>query len=159
MPNNVGTANTFRQLGTRIGITVFFVDAGKDSPAILIAQAANLPQVAVMLARAAAVIGHNWPVFIGFRGRRGESTAIGVLLTVLTQPMPLLAGPAVLVLLIRRNVTLASTFLFIPLPIVCWWLGFPGVLVTYSIGLPCLVGFTHYLRARQVADTLGTGST
>jgi glycerol-3-phosphate acyltransferase PlsY len=152
---NVGAQNAFRQLGAKIGITVFSIDAGKGFLAILIAQAANLPQVAVLFTGLVTVVGHNWPVFIGFRGGRGESTTIGVLLTLITQPMLIVAGPAALVLLLRRNVTLASTFLFIPLPLVCWWLGLPGVLVSYSMALPCLVGFTHFLRTRRV-HTSGT---
>ncbi len=154
---NMGAQNAFRQLGARTGIAVFSIDAAKGFLAILIAQAASLPQVAILLTGSVAVIGHNWPVFIGFRGGRGESTTIGVLLTVITQPMLIVAGPAALVLLIRKNVTLASTFLFIPLPLVCWWLGLPGMLVTYSMALPCLVGFTHFLRTRRVAGTSGAG--
>jgi len=152
---NVGAQNAFRQLGAKIGITVFSIDAGKGFLAILIAQAANLPQVAVLFTGLVTVVGHNWPVFIGFRGGRGESTTIGVLLTLVTQPMLIVAGPAALVLLLRKNVTLASTFLFIPLPLVCWWLGLAGVLVSYSMALPCLVGFTHFLRTRRVR-TSGT---
>jgi len=128
---------------------VGIIDAGKGALAVLIAQAASMPQAAVLSAGVAAVIGHNWPVFIGFRGGRGESTTIGVLLTVITQPMLIVAGPAILTLIIRRNVILASAFLFIPLPLVCWWLGVPGLYIAYSLTLPCLVGFTHFLRTRQ----------
>jgi glycerol-3-phosphate acyltransferase PlsY len=148
---NVGAANAFRQLGPKTGVTVGLVDAGKGALVILIAQVASIPQIAVLFAGVAAVIGHNWPVFIGFRGGRGESTTIGVLLTLLPQPMLIVAGPAVLVLLIRRNVILASAFLFIPLPLVCWWLGIPPLLVGYSVALPSLVGFTHFLRTRPRA--------
>jgi len=146
---NMGAANTFRQLSAKAGVTVGLIDAGKGALAILIAQAANIPQVAVLFTGAAAVIGHNWPVFIGFRGGRGECTTIGVLLTVITQPMLIVAGPTILALIISRNVILASAFLFIPLPLVCWWLGIPGLLVAYGIALPCLVGFTHFLRTRR----------
>ena len=149
--SNVGAANAFRQLGAKIGTAVFFIDAGKGALVILIAQIANIPQVAILFTGAAAVAGHNWPVFIGFRGGRGESTTIGALLTLITQPMLILAGPAVLTLLIRRNVTLASAILFIPLPLMCWWLGAPGMLIAYSMALPCLVGFTHFLRTRRTA--------
>lgn len=148
---NVGAANAFRQLGAGAGITVGIVDAGKGALAILIAQAASLPLVAVLSAGVAAVIGHNWPVFIGFRGGRGGSTTIGILLTVITQPMLITAGPALAALLILRDVTKASAVLFIPLPLLCWWLGMPGLLTGYSIALPCLVGFTHFLRTRQTA--------
>ena len=145
---NMGAANVFRELSRKAGVVVGIIDAGKGALAILIAQAANLPQVVVMFTGAAAVIGHNWPVFIGFRGGRGESTTIGILTTLITQPMLILAGPATLVLLIKRNVTLASAFLFIPLPLVCWWVGMPVSLIVYSMALPCLVGFTHFLRTR-----------
>jgi len=146
---NMGAQNVFRQLGAKTGVVVGLIDAAKGALAILIAQAANLPQIAVLLAGAAAVIGHNWPVFLRFRGGRGEATTIGVLLTTITQPMLILAAPTILTLVIWRNVTLASAVLFVPLPFVCWWLGVPGVLVAYGVALPCLVGFTHFLRTRQ----------
>jgi len=148
---NVGAANAFRVLGPGAGVTVFLIDASKGFLAVLIAQAASLPQLAVLFTGAAAVVGHNWPVFIGFRGGRGESTTIGVLTNILPQPILIASGPAALVFLISRNVTVASTFLFVPLPLLCWWLGLPGVLVTFSMALPCLVGFTHFLRTRQTA--------
>jgi len=148
---NMGAANAFRQLGTKTGVTIGIVDAGKGALAILIAQAANMPQIAILFTGAAAVIGHNWSVFIGFRGGRGESTTIGVLLALITQPMLILAGPALATLLIRKSVILASSVLVIPLPLVCWWLGVPWMLVAYSIALPCLVGLTLFVRVRQPA--------
>jgi len=152
---NMGARNAFRELGAKVGIAVFFVDASKGVLAVLIAQAANIPQVAILFTGAAAVVGHNWPVFIGFKGGRGESTTIGVLLALITQPMLIIAGPTVLTLFIKKNVTLASCVLFIPLPLVCWWLGVPGSLISYSMALPCLVGFTHFLRTRRAVKTAG----
>jgi glycerol-3-phosphate acyltransferase PlsY len=145
---NMGAQNAFRQLGAKTGVAVGIIDAAKGALAILIAQAVSLSQVTVLLAGAAAVIGHNWPVFLRFRGGRGEATTIGVLLTIITQPMLILATPSILTLVISRNVILASVVLFVPLPFVCWWLGVPGVLIAYGIALPCLVGFTHFLRTR-----------
>ncbi len=147
---NVGAANAFRQLGAKVGVAVFCVDAGKGVLAVLIAQVTGQPQVAVLFSGAAAIIGHNWPFSLGFKGGRGESTTIGVLLSTITQPMLIMAGPAILTLIIKKNVTLASAILFIPLSLLCWWLGVPGNLVAYSIGLPCLVGFTHFVKTRQM---------
>ena len=155
---NVGARNAFLQLGAKVGIAVFFIDAGKGALAILLAKTANMPQAAVLFTGVAVVAGHNWPVFIGFRGGRGESTAIGVLLTLITQPMLILVGPALAALFIKRSVIIASCVLFIPLPLVCWWLGIPGTLVAYSIGLPCLVGITDFIRRRKLAHTSEIGS-
>jgi len=146
---NMGAANAYRQLGPKAGIIVGLVDAAKGALAILIAQAASLPLFAIFLVGVAAVIGHNWPVFIGFRGGRGVSTTIGIYLALLTKPMLIVGGPALLVLLIKRNVTLACSVLFIPLPLVCWWLGNSAWLVSYSIALPGLVGITTFFRNRR----------
>ena len=145
---NSGAANAYRELGSKTGVLVGIIDAGKGALAILIAQAGGVSQTVVMFAGVAAVIGHNWPVFIGFRGGRGESTAIGVLLALVTLPMLIMAVPALLVLLWRKNVILASAVLFIPLSLVAWWTGTSGPLIIYGIALPCLVGFTHFLRTR-----------
>ncbi len=150
---NVGAQNAFHELGAKVGVVVGILDASKGALAIHIAQAANISPVAILFTGAATVLGHNWPVFIGFRGGRGESTTIGVLLTLITKPMLIVASPAIMTLLIKKNVTLASAVLFIPLPLVCWWLRFSGALTSYSIALPCLVGFTHFLRTRGVTQT------
>ena len=156
---NVGAANAYRELGAIAGVTVFFVDAGKGALAILIAQSTNLPQVAILFTGVAAVIGHNWPAFLGFRGGRGEATTIGVLATLMLLPMLIVGGIAGIAFIIKRRVILGQgPFLFPPLPLVCWWLGFPGVLIAYSIALPCMVGITHFLRTRRVAHTSETGS-
>ena len=155
---NVGAQNAYHGVGHRRGIIVFLVDVTKGALPVLVAQAAALPQMAVLITGMVTVVGHNWPVFIGFRGGRGEATTIGVLLALVTQPMLIMAGPALATLLIGKNVIIASCVLFIPLPLVCWGLGIPGVLLSYSVALPCLVGVTHYLRIRQVARPSGTGS-
>jgi glycerol-3-phosphate acyltransferase PlsY len=145
---NMGAANAYRQLGPRVGFMVGIVDAAKGALAVLIALAVDAPQAVVLLAGAAAVFGHNWPIFLGFRGGRGESTTIGVLLAVLTVPMLIVAAPAILAHFIFRDTTKAAAFIFVPLPFLCWLLGLSGVLIAYSIALPCLVGFTHFLRTR-----------
>lgn len=148
---NAGAANAYRELGPAAGVLVGVIDAAKGAAVVLIAQAANMSQVIVLFAGAAAVIGHNWPVFLGFRGGRGGSTTIGILLVLVTLPMLILALPTILILVIKRNVTPSMAFLFITLPLVDWWLKMPGVLVAYGIALPALVGITTFIRSRPRA--------
>jgi len=150
---NMGAANAYRQLGPKIGVMVGIVDAAKGALAVIIAQAFNAPQAVVLLAGAAVVFGHNWPIFLGFRGGRGESATIGVLLAVVTIPMLILAAPAIAAHFILRDTTKAAAFIFVPLPLVCWLTGLSGILILYSIALPCLVGFTHFLRTRWLPAT------
>ncbi len=146
---NMGAQNAFRQLGAKTGVAVGMVDATKGALVILIAQAAGMPHILILISGTAAVVGHNWPVFLGFKGGRGESTTIGILATLVIVPMLIVGGVAIAVLLKTKNVTKASAALFIPLPLLCWWYGYSGSLVAYSMLLPALVGFTHYIRTRQ----------
>jgi glycerol-3-phosphate acyltransferase PlsY len=145
---NAGAANVYRELGPVAGVMVGVIDAAKGAVVILIAQAANMPQAVVLISGAAAVVGHNWPVFLGFRGGRGVSTTIGILLVLVTIPVLVLALPTILILIFKRNVTPSMAFLFIALPLVDWLFKVSGVLIAYGVALPALVGITHYLRTR-----------
>jgi len=145
---NAGAANVYRELGPAAGVIVFIFDVAKGAVAVLIAQATNMSQPVVLFSGAVAVIGHNWPVFLGFRGGRGVSTTIGVLVVLVTIPILVLALPTIVVLILRRNVTTAMAFLFIALPLVDWWFRVSPVLIGYGIALPALVGITHFLRTR-----------
>ena len=152
----IGAANVLRVVSKWLAIPVAIFDIGKGALMVWASQLVDMGAAAQVTVGIITIVGHNWPVFIGFRGGRGESTTIGALLALITQPMLILAGPAVLTLFIKKNVTIASCVLFTSLLLVYWALGVPGSLIGYSMALPCLVGFTHFLRTRQAVNTLGT---
>ena len=155
---NMGARNAYHELGHRIGILVFIIDTAKGYLAILIAQFFDAPQTIVLATGIAAVAGHNWPAFLGFRGGRGESTTIGILLALNPGAMLIVSVPTMAVLLLKKNVILTSAVMFISLPLVSWWLNVSGILVIYGIALPVIVGITHYFRVRHVEKPVGTGS-
>jgi glycerol-3-phosphate acyltransferase PlsY len=107
-----------------------------------------MSQLVVLFAGVAAVVGHNWPVFLGFRGGRGVSTTIGILFVLVTLPMLIMTLPTLLILIWKRNVTPSMAFLFILLPLVDWWLQVPPALMAYGVALPALVGITTFFRNR-----------
>ena len=109
---NMGAGNTYHVLGPRVGIAVGVIDAGKGALAVYIAQASGMSLAVVLITGTATVVGHNWPVFLGFRGGRGEATTIGILTFLIPWPMLIMAVPTVLVLLITKKVPVASTVLF-----------------------------------------------
>jgi acyl phosphate:glycerol-3-phosphate acyltransferase len=148
---NVGAANAYRELGVRAGITVGILDATKGALAVVVALPAHLSLIFVLMAGLAAVLGHNFPVFLGFRGGRGVSTSIGVLLVTFTIPILIMAVPCILTLLATKNVTKAVAVLFVPLSGLGWWLGMSGLLIGYAILLPVIAGLTHYLRVHLPA--------
>jgi glycerol-3-phosphate acyltransferase PlsY len=155
---NMGARNAYHELGHKTGILIFFIDAAKGCLPILLAQYFNAPPSIVLLTGAATVAGHNWSAFVGFRGGRGEATTIGILLVLMPESFLIVVGPAFVVLLIKKNVILASAVFFISLLLVNWWRHVPGILVFYGIALPIMVAITHYFRVRHVEKPISTGS-
>lgn len=67
---NVGTFNVFRHLGLGWGLATLATDIGKGALAILAAKAFGVNEMVVFMSGVGAVIGHNWPVFLSFKGGR-----------------------------------------------------------------------------------------
>lgn len=78
---NIGGMNTFTSVGKLAGVLVTIVDFGKGALAAYLATkfSGNHPFIS-LLAVVAAVIGHNWMIYIGFKGGKGISTFLGGLL-------------------------------------------------------------------------------
>ena len=71
---NPGAVNVFREVGPWAGLTVLAVDAMKGAVVMLSILALDLRDYAMFVGALAVVIGHNWPVFLHFRGGKGVAT-------------------------------------------------------------------------------------
>jgi glycerol-3-phosphate acyltransferase PlsY len=77
---NVGALNTSRQIGDKAGIIVFLADMCKGIGVVSIAKwLLGVSETILLLVIVAAVIGHNWSVFLKFSGGRGMATSLGTL--------------------------------------------------------------------------------
>jgi glycerol-3-phosphate acyltransferase PlsY len=108
---SIGMTNVLRIVGARAGAIVFAADVGKGAAAVALAgflltsPAVEWGQVA---GGSAAVIGHCWPVYIGFRGGRGINTGFGAIL-LMAWPVALFSLAAFLITFILfRYVSLSS---------------------------------------------------
>ena len=96
---NAGTTNTLRVLGKGPALLVFIWDILKGALAVYIARlcagaiSSNLPAdqaglynyiytIGIMLSSIAAILGHNYPAFFGFKGGKGVATSLGVILAI-----------------------------------------------------------------------------
>ena len=75
---NVGATNVFRSTNVAGGLIVMALDMGKGLAAVLIARGLDPSPVSTAAAGLAAIVGHVFPVWIGFRGGKGVATACGV---------------------------------------------------------------------------------
>lgn len=122
---NVGATNVFRVLGKIPGIIVLLIDILKGVvPVVFVANALQLHQTLdYILLSLAAVVGHNWTVFLNFKGGKGIATSLGVLIGMAIQmPIikPVLLGTLlvwVVCFLISRYVSLASIVAAVALPL------------------------------------------
>ena len=139
----VGTFNVFRHAGLGAGIATLVADVGKGALAIVVAKLLSVPELVVFGAGVAAVIGHNWPVFLHFRGGRGLAVVIGALLALLPIEMLIAAAISLLVLYATRNTIWFGVAMFIPLVLLSLLFRERVSLIIYSAALPCLAGLAH----------------
>jgi glycerol-3-phosphate acyltransferase PlsY len=124
---NIGATNVFRNVGKAWGALAFICDAVKGFvPAALFPLAvARLTGAApgagtALLFGCLAIAGHNWPVFLRFKGGKGIATSAGVLVGL----APLELGIGVLtwaiLFMVTRYVSLASIAAAVAIPIAAW---------------------------------------
>lgn len=104
----IGVSNTFRILGLRAAIPVFVADWAKGFLTVMVARALGNSTAGQVAAALAAVAGHNWPLFIGFKGGRGVMPATGGLTAFSPSTALIAAGMAATTLVNSRYVSLAS---------------------------------------------------
>ncbi len=132
---NVGAASVFRQVGLWEGAVVSAADIAKGTAAILIAQLLDVSEPWVLATGFAAVLGHSYPVYIGFRGGQGIATLIGifaVLAPLATAVILVLMG---IVLLLIRRIFLMVCIVGPLLPLSVWIFHGSALLILYSLAI------------------------
>ena len=122
---NVGATNALRVLGKGPGALVLAIDTFKGIVAVLVLSAGFdiVPVWQKMLLGLAAVAGHNWTVFLQFRGGKGIATSLGVLMGLaigVSALRPVLGGALLvwlLVFLLSGYVSVASISAALALPV------------------------------------------
>jgi len=132
---NAGARNVWHVAGHGWGVLVFVLDGLKGAAAVLLARALGASVTGALLAGPAAILGHDFPLFTGFRGGKGLSTTVGVLLV--WTPWPALIGLALFgaLQLVLRNADrsipfgAAASILLTPL------FGYPWTMCLYALAL------------------------
>ena len=104
----IGATNVLRTLGPRLAVFVLLFDVGKGILIVFLAWQLTHSHTAQALATLAALIGHNWSVFMKFSGGRGVNTGLGGILALnpLVGLAAMLSGLAVIAA--SRYVSLGS---------------------------------------------------
>src|SRR3954468_10529929 len=137
---NIGATNVWRVLGRKWGLPTFLLDLGKGLVAVLIAKCLAQqwgvvvqlphdhtrtdfinPSIPGIAAAMAVILGHNFPIWLKFKGGKGVATSLGVLFGLMPVASTLTFLTWVVVVKITRYVSLASIIAALSLPL--WVLG------------------------------------
>lgn len=156
---NVGTANVIRNLGWLPGLLTFLIDSLKGFAAVFW-MPALLPSIeyhlAAVLLGVAALIGHTFPVYIGFRGGKAVATSAGIVLAFHWEAA--LAGFVIftIVLLLFRQSGIASMSAAFSFPLTMLFFQFlldhpvAEPVLWFSVVLPFFILFTHRENIRKI---------
>jgi glycerol-3-phosphate acyltransferase PlsY len=147
---NIGATNVLRTGNKGAALLTVLLDAAKGGLAALAARAVA-GEDAAQVAGLAAFLGHLWPVWLGFRGGKGISTFLGVLLA-LAWPAGLLACAAwAATAALTRYSSLSGLVAAALSPVFAWATG-RGDLVLLAIGLAILIFVRHHANIRRLLD-------
>jgi len=145
---NIGATNVLRSGRKDLALATLLLDSGKGAVAALIAAALAGPVVG-LIAGTAAVIGHNFPVWLGFKGGKGVATTVGTVLAV-AWPVGLASMATWIVIAgLFRISSLAALVALALSPIYGFFYG--GPLYAGAFGLLAVLGwFRHATNIRRL---------
>jgi len=169
---NMGGTNAFRVLGWKYGLLVLLLDALKGVAAVVFI--ARLPISTIpftnatpfddftliqLIAGVAAMLGHVWTVFAGFKGGKGVATGIGIMAVLTTVDLLIGIGLFIIIVYFSRYVSLGSMIgaLTVPLALIVRANVFHVDIPGYWTLLPfliCMAVFVVYTHRKNIARLL-----
>lgn len=152
---NMGGLNTFREVGVGAGAAVVLMDLAKGALAVSVAYYLLIQNAQwVILTGFAAVIGHNWPIWLDFKGGKGLGPAFGAMLFLLPvyglpQHLLILALLVFIPLAVTRNIALATGIALFSLPFLVWYGSHSEFATLISVLLFLMIGIKFVLDNRK----------
>lgn len=144
---NVGATNVLRTGRKGVAAATLLFDAGKGTVVVLVAGAWG--RDLALIAALAAVIGHNFPIWLWFKGGKGVATTFGVTLALAWQAALLALAVWIVVVAVTRYSSLAALAGLISAPLFAWWLD--GEDVTILLIVLALLGIIrHHANIRRL---------
>jgi glycerol-3-phosphate acyltransferase PlsY len=152
---NAGGTNALRTQGWKFALGTVLVDVGKGALAVWLALRFGTGEAWLPYAAAfAAVVGHVWPVFHGFRGGKGAGTLVGALLVLWPLAVLVMVGGWLLVLTATGYVGLSTVLAAATLVPLAWFTDAGAVRTGFAVVLAIFIVFTH--RANLARLRAGT---
>ncbi len=148
---NPGTTNAFRVLGTGLGIAVLVADVLKGFVPVIAARLMLDDPTVTVFAAMAAILGHNYSIFLRGSGGKGVATGAGTIIAMTPVVFVVLVSAFAVVLLVARVVSLASLTAAVLYPVLMWSTDQPVPYMVFSILGSAVVVYAHRGNIRRIA--------
>ncbi len=160
---NAGATNTFRVLGTKAGIFVMALDVFKGLTAVTLAtvwmQLGFIVESQIILFKLifgiSAVLGHIFPIYVGFKGGKGVATLLGMVLGINPLVAAICIAVFMIVLLLTRYVSVGSIFGTLTFPVMLIITDIEPndlILIVFGFTFFLVVLFTHKKNMYRIID-------
>jgi glycerol-3-phosphate acyltransferase PlsY len=140
---NIGATNVLRAVGKGAAAVTLLGDIGKGAAAVAMARGLGASSGVVAAVALGAVLGHLFPLFLGFRGGKGVATTLGVVLAAMPAVGGLLLVVWLLVATVWRYSSLAALAAAASLPGLVWLLDGRGAMLLLGGVLTLLLFWRH----------------
>lgn len=140
---NIGTTNMFRILGPKPAIVVLLADMAKGMLAVFFAQYLVGDTSSLLLGGIMSIVGHNYPVFLGFKGGRGVATGLGVICILMPKVTLIVFSVWAVIVFITRYVSLGSVVAATLVPILAWYFEYPWLFCLFSLLAAAFIVIRH----------------
>jgi glycerol-3-phosphate acyltransferase PlsY len=146
---NAGGKNTLESVGILPGLLVVFLDISKGALAVMLAQRFSDAELVIYLAGAAAVLGHDFPIYLGFRGGQGMAALTGTFLVFMPHLVAISALACFITLWITKKWDTSCAVGFVLLAIIMLMTRQSLGLRLYSQIILPMLGVMKLLQKRQ----------
>ena len=146
---NIGTTNVFRTVGPKTAAAVLAGDMLKGIVALYIISKFSADPVIVAVTALGALLGHNYSLFLGFKGGKGVATGLGLFLYMLPWGAAAGLGVWIIIVLITRYVSLGSVIAALAAASAGWYLNYP---VPFAVFGTLFVIIRHKDNIRRLLD-------
>jgi glycerol-3-phosphate acyltransferase PlsY len=157
--HNMGAMNTFYSVGFWWGMLALLLDISKGAAAVAVTWQLTHSDYLQLIAGVVAILGHNFPVYLKFKGGKGGASCIGILAYIMPWGIPIYPALFGLIMLITKFPTLSYGVAFLAFPFIAAFL-YPEhspAYIIYSIILLLIPMLRYIPRIFEMKKGAGSG--
>lgn len=141
--HNIGATNAWRVLGRKAGLLVFLFDFLKGQLGVLLGAYMFASPGAMVLGGLFAMLGHIFPLFLGFRGGKGVATGLGVIAALMPSITAIIVIVWLVLVLLTRYVSVGSIVASVLAPILAALFKVPDEFFAFALASAAVIVWRH----------------